>query len=80
MVLVKLTLHLEYQSIDFVDKHLFQNLELVKLEFRLTSSSTNLNQNYLLTGQTTYQLQANILETEQETIIATRNATVVQQQ
>ena len=55
-----------------------------EVEFRLTSSSTNIRAGVAnqksdasTAGQTTYQAQG-ILETEQETIIATRNAIVVQ--
>ena len=50
-----------------------------ELEFRLTSSSTNLKTPLPLSaGQTTY-ISSGILETLQETIIATRNARVVQE-
>ena len=49
-----------------------------ELEFRLTSSSTNLKiPAPLSAGQRTY-ISSGILETTQETIIATRNAEVVQ--
>ena len=55
-----------------------------EVEFRLTSSSINTragvagqSSDASTAGQTTYQAQG-ILETEQETIIATRNAIVVQ--
>ncbi len=55
-----------------------------EVEFRLTSSSINIRAGVAnqksdasTAGQTTYQAQG-ILETEQETIIATRNAIVVQ--
>ncbi len=55
-----------------------------EVEFRLTSSSINTragvagqSSDATTAGQTTYQAQG-ILETEQETIIATRNAIVVQ--
>ena len=50
-----------------------------ELEFRLTSSSTNLKTPLPLSaGQTTY-ISSGILETLQETIVATRNARVVQE-
>nr|BAR35960.1 VrlC protein [uncultured Mediterranean phage uvMED] len=50
-----------------------------EIEFRLTSSSTNVkNPQPLTAGQSTYR-SVGILETEQETIIATRNAEVVQE-
>jgi len=49
-----------------------------EVEFRITSSSTNLRTPLPKTaGQTTYVAKG-ILETEQETIVATRNARVVQ--
>ena len=49
-----------------------------EVEFRLTSSPTNLKSPIPLTaGQTTY-ISSGILETLQETIISTRNAEVVQ--
>jgi len=49
-----------------------------EIEFRITSSSTNVKNPLPVTaGQTTY-ISKGILETEQETIIATRNARVVQ--
>ena len=69
---------LEYQSIDFLVKSQIQDLRSGELEFRLTSSSTNLKTPLPLSaGQRTYISQG-ILETVQETIIATRNAEVVQ--
>ncbi len=50
-----------------------------EVEFRLTSSSTNSKDDSVVetAGQTIYNAQG-ILETEQETIIATRNARIVQ--
>ena len=49
-----------------------------EVEFRLTSSSTNNKSTLPLSaGQETYQAKG-VLETEQETIVATRNARVVQ--
>ena len=51
-----------------------------ELEFRLTSSSTNLKTPLPLSaGQTTY-ISSGILETLQETIIATRNAELFKNQ
>ena len=47
-----------------------------ELEFRLTSSSTNDKSTLPLSGQQTYKA-VGILETEQETIIATRNGEIV---
>ena len=50
-----------------------------EVEFRLTSSSTNDRSTLPLTaGQEVYEAKG-VLETEQETIVATRNARVVQQ-
>ena len=49
-----------------------------ELEFTITSSSENKTSPLLRTAGTVVYLSKGILETEQETIIATRNATVVQ--
>ena len=49
-----------------------------ELEFRITSSSTNLIEPLPRTAANVTYVSKGILETEQETIIATRNATIVQ--
>ena len=65
------------QNIDFLVKSQIQDSG-GELEFRLTSSATNLKTPLPLSaGQRTYISQG-IRETIQETIIATRNAEVVQ--
>ena len=49
-----------------------------EVEFRITSSSTNIKSPLPVTAANTTYIAKGILETEQETIIATRNARVVQ--
>ena len=66
---------LEYANLGLEANPKFKTGEL---EFTITSSSENKTSPLLRTAGTVVYLSKGILETEQETIIATRNATVVQ--